>query len=223
MPYIPKNVIYKKRHPKGPRFRIPSYDPLELSTFVIKDGRCKKHPDITEGNQRAFYRNMKEKLPHLSKYTDSEIKGMLVGFNKALAKTIIDTRDGVVLPEHMGNMFIGTYGKNTEATDHGNSEKLGKVVHHQNRHSVGYMGWIYYVHNLEKYNFINCNMWWYDPEKVIKKAISEVYKTEWKRYIILPSTKHIEKFIRSYWIKERIRNKQMDERNEYNEFEGLID
>lgn len=198
-------------------------DPLATSPYYR--GKTTGGSSIyRQRRQNTFYKDLKDKYPTLSVYKDIQIRNYIIGFNEILRDTLVDHRDGLILPEHIGNLFIATYkpAKDSRPRDYVNTKKYGKIIHYHNRHSEGYTGWVYYTYNLEKYNFTNCKLWKFIPCRTMKDMMFKEFKAGWKKYIIMPGLKYIHSFIRSYWKKEMIKRKLGSALASYDEFEGLI-
>lgn len=205
------------------RISLRYVDPLATSPYYRgkSDGFCSIYK---ENRKNTFYVDLREKYPELSDYTDAQIRNHIIGFNEIIRDTLLDHRDGIVLLEHIGNLFLATYkpSKENRPIDRANSKKYNKRIHHHNRHSEGYTGWVYYTYNLEKYNFTNCKLWKFSPGRKLRDGMCAEFKAGWKKYIVMPGLKYIHSFIRSYWKKEAIKRKLGGALARYDEFEGLI-
>lgn len=205
------------------RYSLQYADPLATSPYYR--GTSTGGSSIyRERRNNSFYTDLREKYPTLKKYSDTEIRDHIIGFNEVLRETLLDHRDGIVLPEHIGNLFIATYKPTPDRRpiDRANTIKYGKIINYHNRHSEGYTGWVYYTYNLEKYNFTNCKLWKFSPCRTLRDKMCKEFKAGWKKYIIMPGLKFIHSFIRSYWKKEMIKRRLGGLLANYDEFEGLI-
>jgi hypothetical protein len=52
---------------------------------------------------KEFFKKFREKHPKHSDVSDSQIKNIIKAFNETLWETVIETRDGVQLPEGIGS------------------------------------------------------------------------------------------------------------------------
>lgn len=204
------------------RISLKYVDPLATSPYYR--GKSVGGSSIyRERRNNTFYTDLREKHKELANYSDKQIRDYIIGFNELIRDTLVEHRDGIVLPEHIGNLFIATYkpSKDRRPLDRVTTKKLGKRTYYHNRHSEGYTGWAHYTYNLEKYNFTNCKLWKFQPGYNLKSQMFEQFINGWKKYIVMPNIKYIHSFIRSYWKKEHIKRKLAAELASYDEFEGL--
>lgn len=166
----------------------------------------------------TFYSDLKIKYPNLSKYTSAQIRKIILKFNELLTDTIVENRSGVALPEHIGTIFVGTYGKNTKVVDHKTSAEVGKKIYYKNSHSQRYSGKAFYVHHLTKHNFNNCQYWSFSPCRRMEIGMGKGYKENWKKYIVVPNTKYIQNFVRGEWVKTKLEIQNKSKLDKYNEF-----
>lgn len=75
------------------------------------------NPDVTSSRYRpevhtilnkVFFDNFKKTHPKYKDMDDKILRKIIKRFNQVLYQTVIDTRDGVQLPEQIGWLFIGT-------------------------------------------------------------------------------------------------------------------
>jgi len=77
---------FKKPDVKAPRFR----------------------PEIKNVLDKEFFKVFKDKHTKYKDLDESTIRLIIKKFNQLVYQTVIDTRDGVQLPEQIGWLFIGT-------------------------------------------------------------------------------------------------------------------
>ena len=65
-------------------------------------------PEVYEVLSKDFYKKFKEKHTRYKNIDNTVLKNIIKTFNKTVFQTVIDTRDGVQLPESIGWLFIGT-------------------------------------------------------------------------------------------------------------------
>lgn len=176
-------------------------------------------------SSREFFKKLKKKHQQLMKYRDQDIRRYIVGFNQLIANTIIEHRDGVLLPEQLGLIIICTIGKRTQAIDWNRSRELGCIVHHLNEHSEGYGGGLYYTACLPqegkvrtRRTFTNSEYWYVKPCENMKSMISTAYKKDWKTYWKLPGSKRISEVIDTYDKQMKIKRRQKQLEEGYDEF-----
>ncbi len=199
--------------------KLPMYRLRSMNILAMKNYRQKKVGDkfirAEEGIDNTFYKKLKEHYPQLKKYTSSQIRGYIVEFNKAMADAIIDNRDGVSLPDHIGNILtiaIGTPTSKRKFTNWKASKEAGKKIVHTNLHSNGYVGHICYIRSLEKYKFPNSEFWWLEIDDRLKNKLAQAFITNWKKYIIAPNKPYVENYIKAYNKEEVIREEAEEQR-----------
>ena len=214
-PYKPKTA--RKIH-------IPKYKDI-LDLYEARPSSKGKHN--IWATKRVFYNKLKADHPNLQKYRDQEILKCIEGFNRLIADTIIDYRDGVQLPANMGLLMICTLGKRTNSIDHKRSAELGVEVHMQNEHSDGYGGGIYYSTCLPKENQVkkvhmyrNCQYWTMCPSEKLKAQIAIAYKENWKKYHMVPKSRRYEDMVEDSYQKQMKTKQDVKQiKDTYNEFE----
>ena len=218
---------------KAPRYRQDKHDilgstPLKWGEVIKyhKEGMEKKRERVVEvkENPTEFYDKLKKKYPNLKKYKNTDIAGYITRFNEHLTRVICSTREGIVLPEYIGDMFLGVnegnkYIGKKRKLHHKNSTVSGKACHFRNAHSNNLGASVFYVYNQNRMNFENCQYWYFTPSRKFGIHIKEAMMENWKRFILVPNFKHINNFIASYWKRVKMENKVASELKNYNEFD----
>lgn len=179
--------------------------------------------DISVCRNKDFYGELVHKNPNLKNYTTSQLRSHIKGMNKMIGEAVVENREGVSLPEYMGIIIVATYGKRTKAVDWKSTKELGKVVHHTNTHSSELGGWMFYVRSTNRYNFINSQMWVFEPSWDMRDKIAKAYRENWNKFIRLANFKYVENFIKNPKLYDYLRRKEEKELSKYDEFEGIID
>lgn len=185
-------------NPKLPRYRIP-------------------HVNILES---AYFRKMKEDMPEIANLSDKEIRKIIATFNSEAWNTVIETRDGVELPEQLGHIFIGTcpQSKNVNV-NYPATKQYMKIVQHRNWESDNYMAKIFFSTFGSKYRYKNHELWGFEPCRKFKRTVGKTYPEKWKMYLEIDPLKKIRNIYQNqmYHItKEEEGNKLLEN---YNEFE----
>lgn len=159
-----KTVAYKAPNLHAPRTRDIARDFL---SYPAKD-------------YYGFFARLKEQHPQLAKYSNQKIALWITAYNKAMAKAVVENRDGVQLPERIGYVVTGIC-KPTPTTASNNidfaaSKRLGANVHYRNAHTNGYIAKIYYTNNVPRCRFTNHNLWTFKPVRALTRAVSAVMK-----------------------------------------------
>lgn len=167
-------------------------------------------------------KRFREKYPQYSHYSDQNILDAILVFNGMLWQAVIEHRDGVELPEGMGNVFIGSCKSPKKFNrDHNQSNLLGVDVANRNLGSDGYLAKIFYTNCKTKYRFRNRNLWMFKGDRKFTNAVSRTYREEWPKYIVVEDYKKISTFFTNQRI-QRYRENVISGRkvaDDYNEFD----
>lgn len=178
--------------------------------------RSKKHNILNKG----FYKAFREKYPKYSHLTDKEIKQVIVDFNGRIWETVIDNRDGIELPEQLGNVLIGSYPKKVhDNTNYYLSGILGYHVQNTNFESDQYVAKIYYTNSENKYNFKFHELWGFTGVRDFKRSVAKVYPTDWKKYILMDNKTKVSRLFRKAQVKEILIKEQEQQLATYDEFD----
>lgn len=156
---------FKKPDVKAPRFKA-------------------NRPGVLTNN---FYKVFRKKFPKYSQYTDVELGIIIREFNIHLWQAGIDNRDGIELPEGLGNIFVGTCSKPKVKynSDFGASIKSEVLTRLKNYESDGYLAKIFYTNYATKYLFAFREFWEFKGCRDFTRTVSNVYPIEWKKYIVV--------------------------------------
>jgi hypothetical protein len=131
----------------------------------------------------------------------AKIKKIIITANKAIADTVIDTRDGIELPERLGYVFLGTcLPKIRKNVDFKTTSHYLKVIQHRNWESDNYLAKIFYTNYENKYKFKFHELWGFKGCRDFTKAVGIEYPKNWKKYIQVDHTLKISKLYRNYAI-----------------------
>lgn len=169
---------------------------------------------------KEFYDSFYKKYPEYKDQDMSTIKEIVKTFNKELAQTIINERDGVEFPEGLGYSFIGT----CKPTKRKNinfqvSHEYRKKLEHRNFESDRYIAKIFYSNYASKYKYKNRELWQFKADRAFTRAVSKTYPENWKQYVQVESFKMINTLYKSRIKKEYFIKKDIHDCKEYNEFE----
>jgi hypothetical protein len=165
---------------KQPDLNAPRYRPKKLNVL----------------SQETF-RNFLQKNPKYRSLTYQEYKKIVCAINQKLWETVIDNRDGVELPEHLGYLFIGTCKRKvTDNTDYQKSSIYGVKVQRQNWESDQYVAKIFYTNFEVKYRFKFHHMWGFTGVRDFKRTVAKTYPLEWKKYPVVDNFQKISRMFR---------------------------
>jgi hypothetical protein len=184
---------------KAPRFRLTSKSYLNRETF---DAFFKKHPEY-------------------SSYNMEDVKKIINTFNEMIYKGIIEERDGIELPENLGNVFIGSCkAPKKQNTDFYKSKVYGTRVINRNLASDGYLAKIFYTNYQNRYKFRNAGLWKLKGCRDFTRLVSSTYKEDWPKYIVIEEYVKISSMLKKHKIKSYAKMKSQEPiPDNYNEFD----
>jgi len=143
----------------------------------------------------TFYPAFRKKFPKYASATNSEIRNVVREYNTQLWNGVIEYRDGVELPQGLGNMFIGTCNKPKIRynSNFGESIKNNVLTRIKNYESDGYLAKIFYTNYASKYLFAFREFWEFKGYKDFTNGVSKSYPENWKKYIMIENGRLISK------------------------------
>lgn len=188
---------------RKPDLHAPRYRPKKLN--VLNQAFCEK-----------FHRE-NPKYRHL---TNDQIKNIVTTLNGKIYQTVIDTRDGVELPEQLGYIFIGTCPrKKSDNPDMVKSTHYGRIIQNQNWESDQYVAKIFYTNFETKYRFAFHEMWGFQAVRDFKRSVAKTYPTEWKKYVMIDNLQKVSNLFRVHRAKEFQKKDTLDQLQLYDEFD----
>jgi len=188
---------------KAPDLKAPRYRPKSLNLL----------------NADAFKKFL-EKYPEYKGHDYEEFKEIINTFNEKLWKTAIEHRDGVELPESLGNVFIGTcWKKKRKNIDFNKSALYGKIITNQNHETDGKLAKIFYTNYNNKYRFTNRVMWMFKGCRDFKRELGAVYPQDWKKYREIDPNLKINKLYKRRIKRDVVKKMQARMLDYYNEFD----
>jgi hypothetical protein len=189
---------FKKPDLKAPRYRSTNLNLMNRDTF----------------------KRFVEKYPEYQGYDYDYFKKIVNTFNEELWNTAIEHRDGIELPENLGNVFIGTCWKpKRKNIACGKSQKYGKTLTHQNHETDGRLAKIFYTNYKNKYRFTNRVMWMFTGCRDFKRKVAEVYPNDWKKYIQVDPNSRINNLYRRRLMRDKMERRSERMMEYYNEFD----
>ena len=192
-----------------------------LDSFKKPDVKAPRHRPIgLNVMDNELFERFKEKYPEYKDRDYKEFKKINYTFNEDLWHEAIEYRDGVELPESLGNIFIGTCWKTKKKNiNYGKSAEYEKLLTNQNYDTDGKVCKIFYTNYQNKYRFTNRVMWMFQGCRDFKRTLSKYYPENWKKYIHIDPNLRINKL-----YKKRIQRDYMQQQAKrmekfYNEFD----
>lgn len=189
---------FKKPDVKAPRFRPEVYNVLN----------------------KEFFDLFRKRYPRYKALDNEALKKIAKTFNRTVFQTIIDTRDGVELPEALGWIFIGTCQQSKKQNiDFAKSVKYGVTVSNKNWDTDGMLAKIFYTNLAPKHRIKNREFWKFAACREFKRTVSRTYSENWNMYVRPDPLSKLEAIYRGNQYKNVL--KEQTEKNliNYNEFE----
>jgi hypothetical protein len=167
-----------------------------MSSFKKPDVKAPRfRPKVHKIDEDAFYKEFIKKHPKYSQKKIKELKKILRQCNEELWKAAIDNRDGIDLPQSMGNIFIGAC-RNTKSKrniDFNRSMQEQATVYNRNMNEDGLLCKIFYSNKHVKYKVADRQIWQFIACRKFKRATSKAFAENWYNYYKMDSTVKIAK------------------------------
>lgn len=144
-------------------------------------------PNVLEIANTDFFTRFKKEFPEYSNIPNKELKDKIKLINGIIYNTAIIERDGVELPNGLGNIFIGSCKYKRPNIDYKTSKQYGKLIQHRNWDSDGYLAKIFYTNYEQKYRFKFHQLWGFTAGREFKRDLSKAYALDWCKYIVVDS------------------------------------
>jgi hypothetical protein len=188
---------------KKPNLKAPRYRP-EVQSILTKE----------------FFEKFKSKYPKYKSLDDKHLKMVIKEFNRTIIQTVVDTRDGVQLPELIGWLFIGTcQASKKKNVDFFKSKKYGVVVTNKNWDTDNKLAKIFYTNCAPKHKMRNREFWGFVACREFKRLVAKTYPENWNMYVVVHNAKQLKMTYQKATYKD-IKLKETERAlNTYNEFE----
>jgi len=189
---------FKKPDVKAPRFRPKAYN-----IFTKK-----------------FFAEFKNKYPKYAHLSNSDIRQIIKGYNKLMFQTVIDKRDGVLFPENIGWLFIGSCEQSAKQNvDYGKSHKYGMTVTNKNWDTDGKLAKIFFTSYALKHKMKNREYWSFIACREFKRTVSKTYPENWNMYIAVESKNKLREIYQKAFKKYVGKKLQEKGLETYNDFD----
>ena len=188
---------------KSPDLTAPRYRP-EVHTIMNKE----------------FFESFKKKHPKYKDLDNVELRKIVKYFNNTLYQTVIDTRDGVQLPEQIGWLFIGTcQSPKKQNIDFVKSKKYGVAVSNKNWETDGKLAKIFFTSYALKHKMKNREFWGFVACREFKRAVAKAYPENWNMYIVVEPTRKIKLNSTRNYLASSAKKQETEGLKHYNEFD----
>ena len=189
---------FKKPDVKAPRFRPEVYNVLN----------------------KEFFDLFRKKYPRYKNMDNDSLKKIVKTFNRYIFQTVIDTRDGIELPESLGWLFIGTCQQSKKNNiDFSKSVKYGVTVSNKNWETDGKLAKIFFTNLAPKHRVRNREFWSFRACRDFKRSVAKTYPENWNMYVRLDPLSKLETIYRKVQYKDYIKKETEKALKTYNEFD----
>jgi len=151
---------------------------------------------------------------------DKDLRKIIKHFNNTFYQTVIDTRDGVQLPEQIGWIFIGTcQAPKKQNTDFAKSKKYGVSVSNKNWETDGKLAKIFFTSYALKHKMKNREFWGFTACREFKRSVAKMYPENWNIYVVVEPTARIKLNHTKNFLVNSMQKKLREDLKQYNEFE----
>ena len=177
-------------------------------------------PEVKSILEKKFFEEFKTKHPQYKNISDADIRKMIKEFNRYIYQKIVNSRDGVQLPESIGWLFIGTCQESKKKNiDFVKSKEYGLKVTNRNWASDGKLAKIFFTNNAPKHKMKNREFWGFVACREFKRSVAKVYPENWNMYTVVEPTKKLKQLYNKAIYKEISLNKTKKDLLSYNEFD----
>jgi hypothetical protein len=177
-------------------------------------------PEVCTILNKEFFDNFKKTYPKYKDLDSKILRKIIKRFNQVLYQTVIDTRDGVQLPEQIGWLFIGTCQRSKKDNiDFAKSNKYGIQVSNKNWDTDGKLAKIFFTNYAPKHKMKNREFWSFTACREFKRAVAKAYPENWNIYVVVDATTKL-RLIYQKAVQQRIvLNNEKKNLQDYNEFD----
>jgi hypothetical protein len=137
-------------------------------------------------------KEFKDKYPIYENIDDAKLKSIIRLYNTKLWEEVINSREGVELPDSLGYLFIGTCpAAKSINTNYSLSKEYGKVLQNRNLQTDGKIAKIFYTNYSTKYRFKNRELWQFKAVRQFKRAVAKTYPKQWPKYIVMENKQRV--------------------------------
>jgi hypothetical protein len=192
-----------------------------MKEFKLPDVKAPRfRPEVYNVLNKEFIESFKKNHPKYKHVEDEVLRKIIKTFNKTIAQSVVDLRDGVQLPEQIGWLFIGTCQASKKRNiDFSKSRTYGVSVENKNWASDGKLAKIFFTNYAPKHKMKNREFWSFIACREFKRNVAKTYPENWNMYVVVdPKTK-----IRLAYSKALYKDKKTKETavalENYNEFD----
>lgn len=177
-------------------------------------------PEVHNILNKEFFESFKERYPKHKHLENDVLKKLAKHFNRTVFQTVIDTRDGVSLPESIGWLFIGTCQQSKKTNiDFAKSHVYGVTVSNKNWATDGKLAKIFYTNHAPKIKMKNKEFWKFVACREFKRAVAKTYPENWNMYVVVDPHTKIRATYQKSVKRDYAQKKDHETLKTYNEFD----
>lgn len=146
-------------------------------------GKCERHSSLNKN----LFKKFKKTYPNI-KIDWETFKEIIIRGNEIFREGFLENREGVVLPEGLGKLFIGAYEKspNSPYYDWGLLMNKNIVASHRNYESDRYFCKLFYTNFGDQYKYPFKRFWYFNPMQETSALVSKYFREDFNKYIKVP-------------------------------------
>lgn len=153
---------------------------------------------------RRFFRENPQFKPFKHVYSYQQLTDLLKNFHLNITKLAIDNRDGVLLPERLGWIFLSSIKKPKRTVNEKLSNELGYDIGYSNNHTDGKLLKINYRSAAKAFNFENKDLWKFYPAQNFQDKASKAFSEKYMLYIVAEDIRAIKGRENDFYKRENI-------------------
>lgn len=192
-----------------------------MKEFNKPDVKASRYrPEVTTLLDKEFFENFKKTHPKYKNLDNKMLRKIIKRFNQIVCQSVIDTRDGVQLPEQLGWIFIGTCQRSKKDNiDYAKSKKYGIKVTNNNWETDGKLAKIFFSNYAPKHKMKNREFWGFTACRDFKRSVAKTYPENWNMYVqVVPKAK-IDKVYNNVIYRDHLNKVNKKALESYNEFD----
>lgn len=177
-------------------------------------------PEVYNVMNKEFFDRFRKKYPKYKHLDNSVLRNIGKTFNQTIYQEVIDTRDGIQLPEQIGWLFIGTCKQSKkENIDFAKSLKYGVTVTNKNWESDGNLAKIFFTSYALKHKMKNREFWGFVGAREFKRKVAKTFPENWTMYMkVDPNVKLRLTYSKAMYKEMKLKQTEQALKN-YNEFD----
>ena len=177
-------------------------------------------PEVSNLLDKEFFDGFKKKYPRYAKYENSMLKNITKTFNRTVYNMVVDSRDGVQLPDQIGWLFVGTCQQSKKRNvDFSKSKQYDVEVSNNNFATDGKLAKIFFTSNALKHKMKNREYWTFVACRDFKRLVAKSYPENWNMYRVVENNKKIKKLYQQVYYAGKEALLTQNALKTYNEFE----